>query len=267
MRLGFTKMHGAGNDFVMIDDREGRLDLEGAFRRRLRALANRPDGIGCEGVIIVRRSARCDFGMRFFNPDGSEAELCGNGARCVAAFAKRIGAVRGSKMRFETLAGEIGAEIVAEDSVRIAMPQPFDLRADFVNSGVPHRIVPVADLGGVDVEREGRRIRLSPEFAPAGTNVDFVRYLAPHTLDLRTYERGVEAESGACGTGTVAAAVVGVAQYGLRFPVVARTRGGYELTVDGEFDGSAFRAIRLTGPVRVVFEGEIELDSLDILAK
>ena len=257
----FTKMHGAGNDFVMVDDRVGTFPADAAH---VAALANRPDGVGCEGVILVGKSAKADFAMRFFNPDGSEAELCGNGARCVAAFAREIGAVKSSRMRFETLAGMIEAEVLDDGRVTVAMPTPKDLRADFVNSGVPHKIVPVDDLAAADVAGEGRRIRYSDEFAPAGTNVDFVRYRPPHALDIRTYERGVEAETFACGTGSVAAAVVGVAQHGMSFPVDVRTAGGYILTIGGNFDGAAFSGVTLTGPVKTVFEGEIRLDSLDM---
>ena len=263
MKVRFAKMHGAGNDFVMIDDRDGTFPVEKAT---LAAIGARGTGVGCEGIILVRRSTVADFRMRFFNPDGAEAEMCGNGARCVAAFAREIGAVASDTMRFETIAGFVDAEIIPHPPsllVKIALPDPKDLRPDFVNSGVPHRIVPVEDLARADVEGEGRRIRYSAEFAPAGTNVDFVRYRPPHDADIRTYERGVEAESGACGTGSVAAAVIGVAQHGLSFPVSVRTARGFELTIDGEFDGKSFRSVSLTGPVARVFDGEIDLDSLD----
>lgn len=256
MKVRFAKMHGAGNDFVLIDDRDGAFPCE---RKVLAAIGARGTGIGCEGIILVQKSDRLDFRMKFFNPDGSEAELCGNGARCVAAFAREIGAAKADQMCFETLAGDIGAEIVGEGLVKIAMPDPKDLRANFVNSGVPHCIVPVADLARADVEGEGRRIRYSDEFAPAGTNVDFVTYRAPHDVSIRTYERGVEAETGACGTGSVAAALVGVAQHGLQFPVTVRTVKGFELVVGGVFDGAAFKSVTLTGPVARVFDGEMEL--------
>lgn len=252
MDVRFVKMHGAGNDFIMIDDRSGAFPADA--RKRIAAMAARGTGVGCEGVILVQRSETADFRMRFFNPDGSEAELCGNGARCVAAFAREIGAAASDAMRFETLAGEVRAEIVRPGLVRIGMPDPKDLRENFVNSGVPHCIVPVADLANADVAGEGRRIRFSARFAPAGTNVDFVRYRAPHEADVRTYERGVEAETGACGTGSVAAALVGVAQYGLSFPVTVHTVRGYDLTIDGAFDGAAFSSVTLTGPVKRVYE-------------
>lgn len=252
-------MHGAGNDFVMIDDRDERIPTDDpAFLARL---ANRPDGVGCEGVILVRNSSALDFTMRFFNPDGSEAELCGNGARCVAAFAYAIGAAKAKTMRFATLAGEIAAEVLDDGRVRLAMPQPKDLRKDFVNSGVPHAIVPVADLAAVDVLSEGSRIRYSEAFAPAGTNVDFVQWTGPQALSIRTYERGVEAETFACGTGSVAAALVGVAQYALAFPVVVTTVRGDRLEIGGAWDGETFSGVTLTGPVKTVFSGELEIVS------
>lgn len=260
--IRFAKMHGAGNDFVMIDDRDGAFPA--SDRRRVAAIAARGTGVGCEGVILVQRSESADFRMRFFNPDGSEAELCGNGARCVAVFAKAIGAVRTDAMRFETLAGDVRAEIVGPELVKVWMPQPKDLREDFINSGVPHKIVPTDDLAAADVAGEGRRIRYSAEFEPDGTNVDFVAYQAPGRAGIRTYERGVEAESGACGTGAVAAALVGVAQHGLAFPVAVTTAKGYTLTVDGSFDGMAFSSVTLTGPVKRVFEGELDWRAFDI---
>lgn len=263
--IKFVKMHGAGNDFILVDDRDGSFPVEDY--RRFTALAARRSGVGCEGVILVQRSETADFRMRFFNPDGTEADLCGNGARCVAAFAREIGAAEGKVMRFETHAGLVDAEIVDEGQVKVRMPDPHGLEEDFVVAGVPHKIVPVENLAAVDVENEGRRIRLSDEFAPEGTNVDFVRYRPPSAVSIRTYERGVEGESGACGTGSVAAAAVGVAQHGLAFPVRVKTLGGYELVVDGRCDGGRFSSITLTGPVKRVFSGEVDWDALDPVAE
>ena len=271
MRVRFLKMHGAGNDFVLVDDREGTFPV---VREVLAAIGARGTGVGCEGIILVQKSDRLDFRMKFFNPDGSEAEMCGNGARCVAAFAREIGAAKADRMRFETLAGDVSAEIIRPPAaqplnrltaqlVKVWMTDPKDLRENFVNSGVPHCIVPVDDLARADVAGEGRHIRYSDEFAPDGTNVDFVTYRAPHDADIRTYERGVEAETGACGTGSVAAALVGVAQHGMAFPVAVHTAKGYELVIGGEFDGKAFRDVTLTGLVARVFEGEIDLETLD----
>ncbi len=263
--IRFTKMHGAGNDFILIDDRAAMFPCDD--HRRIAALATRPDGIGCEGVILVQSSEVADFRMRFFNPDGTEVELCGNGARCVAAFARAIGAAQADKMRFETAAGLIDAEIVEEGLVKIAMPQPQDFGEDFCVVGVPHKISVVENLTRTDVETEGRRIRRDEAFAPHGTNVDFVVYREPNRVAIRTYERGVEAETGACGTGSVAAAVIGVADYGLTFPVYVKTVQGYELTVNGQYDGETFSHLTLTGPVKRVFSGEIDWNSLDMVSE
>ncbi|MBR4523301.1 MAG: diaminopimelate epimerase [Kiritimatiellae bacterium] len=260
-KIKFVKMHGAGNDFIMIDNRLG--DFPGYDYRRLAAMGTRRSGVGCEGIILVENSDKADFKMRFFNPDGSEAEMCGNGARCVAAFARAIGAVSGDAMRFETIAGIVSAQILPGNLVKVGMPDPKDFGDDFVVAGVPHKIVPVENISKVDVEKLGRAIRLSPEFAPDGTNVDFVVYRQPNKAIVRTYERGVEAETGACGTGAVATAVVGVKDYGLEFPVTIKTVKGYELVVDGTTDGENFSGVTLTGPYKKVFEGVLDWDELD----
>ena len=263
--IPFVKMHGAGNDFILVDDRAGDFPIDD--HRRIAAMATRPDGIGCEGVIIVQRSETADFRMRFFNPDGTEADLCGNGARCVAAFALEIGAATSAKMSFETAAGLVRAEVLGGQKVKVAMPDPKDFGDDFVVAGVPHKIVPVENLAKADVVGKGRRIRLSEAFAPAGTNVDFVLYRKPNRVQIRTYERGVEAETGACGTGSVAAAVIGVADYGLSFPVHVTTVTGYDLVVDGVYDGETFSSVTLTGPVKRVFSGAIDWDGLDMVSE
>ncbi len=255
--IHFVKMHGAGNDFILVDNRQGDFPL--TTREEIAAFARRPSGIGCEGVILVEKSEKADFRMKFYNPDGSEAEMCGNGARCVAAFALEIGAAKEPKMRLETVAGEVAAEVLSPWLVRIGMPPPHGLKGNFIIAGVPHQIVEETDLAAVDVNTEGRRIRNSAAFAPNGTNVDFVCWQDSHTVLLRTYERGVEAESFACGTGAVATALVGVANGRGTFPVEVRTSRGEKLIVDGNraADGS-FTNVTLTGPVRRVFEGDWE---------
>ena len=269
-KIRFTKMHGAGNDFVLVDDRDGTFPERGNL---IAALAADHTGIGCEGVILVKKSAKADFRMTFYNPDGTEAELCGNGARCVAAFAKRIGAVKANAMTFETGAGLVDAEIVDEGLVKVWMPEPVGRRygmsidgmnvaGDAIVVGVPHFIVPVANVAKVDVAKDGRAIRLSAEFAPNGTNVDFVQYIPPSKAILRTYERGVEAESGACGTGAVATAVAGVEAHGMSLPMHVRSSQGYDLVVEGDYRQSQGTGFTLTGPVRTVFEGEIDIDQL-----
>lgn len=272
--LKFTKMHGAGNDFILVDDRAGAFPAHDHLR--LAALAAPRTGIACEGVILVQESPNADFRMVFFNPDGTEADLCGNGARCVAAFAREIGAAKGAAMTFETRAGLVDAEVLPGGQVKVWMPEPRGRRygmtvcgrsGDFIVAGVPHFIVPCENVASVDVDREGRGIRLSEEFAPEGANVDFVKYIPPNRALMRTYERGVEAESGACGTGAVAAAVVGVERMGMSLPMRIRTSRGFDLVVDGDWRRSKSTGITLAGPVKRVFDGMIDLDSLDVSAE
>lgn len=270
----FTKMHGAANDFILIDDREERFPADDHIR--LAALASARTGIACEGVILLRKSAKADFKMIFFNPDGTEAALCGNGARCVAAFAKAVGAARGNAMTFETKAGLLDAEILADGLVKIWMPDPKGKRyginvegyeGDLVVTGVPHFVVNVPSVSRIDVEREGKMLRLAKEFAPEGANVDFAQFKMPNKIMMRTYERGVEAESGACGTGALACAVVGVETKGLSLPIRVRTSIGYELVVDADWRNGKSTGYTLTGPVKKVFDGEIDIDSLDIASE
>lgn len=271
MKLEFVKMHGAGNDFVLFDDRDGRVPSQDHFA--LAALAARRTGIGCEGVILIQKSSRADFRMRFYNPDGVEVEMCGNGARCAAAFAHSLGAA-GRSMTLETQCGVMDAEWTAA-GVCVWMPEPTRrqyhldvtvggrvIRGHSINTGVPHFVVPVREAGRVNVEKLGRALRLHERFAPEGTNVDFVTLRPPDRMSMRTYERGVEAESGACGTGAVACAVVAVETGGLTLPVRVGTSTGYELVVDGDWRTGQCTGIRLTGPVREVFRGVIDLELL-----
>jgi len=273
-KVAFTKMHGAGNDFVLIDDRAGTFPVHDHIL--LAMLATPRTGIACEGVILVQKSSVADFRMVFFNPDGTEADLCGNGARCVAAFVRDIGMVTSPAMTFETRAGLVDAEVSANGLVRVWMPEPKNRRygmqvkvgdkfiaGDYVEAGVPHFIVPCESVASVDVEGLGRALRLSDAFAPNGTNVDFVQFIPAHKALIRTYERGVEAESGACGTGAVATAIVAVETKKMSLPVHVRTSHGYTLTVDGDWRHAKTTGFTLTGPVKKVFEGVVDLDSFD----
>ncbi len=273
-KISFTKMHGAGNDFVLIDDRAETFPVHDHIL--LAMLATPRTGVACEGVILVQKSAVADFRMVFFNPDGTEADLCGNGARCVAAFAREIGVVSSPAMTFETRAGLVDAEVSPNGLVKVWMPEPKNRRygmqvkvgdtfiaGDYVEAGVPHFIVPCESVASVDVEGLGRALRLSDAFAPNGTNVDFVQFLPAHKAIIRTYERGVEAESGACGTGAVATAVVAVETKKMSLPVHVRTSQGYTLTVDGDWRHAKATGFTLTGPVKKVFDGVVDLDSFD----
>jgi diaminopimelate epimerase len=272
MKLNFVKMHGAGNDFVMIDDRESRAPWQDHLL--MAALASRRTGIGSEGIILIQPSTRADFRMRFINPDGGEADRCGNGARCDAAFAHVIGVAKRA-MTMETRCGLVDAELT-DAGVRVWMPEPdkrrYNLRlrlpdgravtAHYINTGVPHVVVATPDAGQVDVAADGRALRLHTAFAPEGANANFVTLRPPNRLSMRTFERGVEAESGACGTGAVACAIVAVETAGFTLPVRVRTAVGDELIVDGDWRGGQCTGLTLTGPAKEVFRGVIELDDL-----
>ena len=274
----FTKMHGAGNDFVMINDAAGAFPVHDHMR--VAALATRRLGVGSEGVIVVQRSDEADFAISFFNPDGTVADLCGNGTRCAAAFAHDEGIVSKTSMTIATGAGLVDAEVLGGGLVRVWMPEPRarrygvslqvrgrEVRGDLITAGVPHFVVESRSPASVDVAGLGREIRLAPEFAPEGANVDFAQFGKPDRVFVRTYERGVEAESGACGTGSVAAAVVAVETRGLSFPVTVRTGSGYKMTVDGDWRGGCATGITLTGPVKTVYRGSIDIDTLEIGAE
>ncbi len=260
-------MHGAANDFILVDDR--RLTFPVSDRAFIERLADRRTGVGCEGLILIQPSESADFRMRFFNPDGGEAEMCGNGARCVARLAADIGAAP-ARMTIATLAGRLRAEIPAPGRVKLWMTAPRDWCMESriqingsetvchsVNSGVPHAVVPVDDLANVEVERLGRAIRYHAAFAPAGTNANFFAVLEPNILSIRTYERGVEAETLACGTGIVATGLI-AGKLGLVVPpVTVVSAGGERLEVDYRLTGSSAEDVTLEGPAEYVFTGEI----------
>ena len=260
MAIPFWKMHGAGNDFILVDDRSGGFPAdEPSFRA---GLCDRRRGIGSDGLLLLQPSSAADFRMRFFNPDGSEADFCGNGARCIACLAHEIGAAP-VDMRIETRAGLVRAEILASPLVRLHLPPPKDWRMNlsiawknkerplhFVNTGVPHAVAVVDDLAAVDVPAFGAFIRHHPLFAPAGSNADFIQIRGPDSLAIRTYERGVEGETLACGTGILAAALVAEKLGLVRAPVRVRAAGGDELEV-------GLAPLTLTGPAEHSFRGTI----------
>ena len=263
--LHFTKMNGAGNDFVMLDNRDLRLRLDKAAIARL---CDRHRGVGADGLLAVEPAQNgADFRMRYYNADGGEAEMCGNGARCFARFASRIGAKNGA-ITFETIAGTIGARLLG-DNVQIAMSAPHSLAisaellvADeklavhFINTGVPHAIVFVGDLEKTDIVRLGAALRHHANFAPKGTNANFAAELPGGGIAIRTYERGVEGETLACGTGVTAAALIFSRLTGAQSPVAVSVRGGDTLHVGFESDGEGWKNVTLTGPADFVFEGD-----------
>ncbi len=268
MELTFTKMNGAGNDFVLLDNRDLSLTLS---RSGIAHLCDRHRGVGADGLLVVEPASNgATFRMRYYNADGGEAEMCGNGARCFARYARRL--TGSSEISFETKAGIIGAEFPTADAVCIAMSDPHShrepemievngrpLEVHFLNTGVPHAIVFVPDADAVDVVSDGRALRRQEAFAPSGTNANFVQVLAPDTIRLRTYERGVEDETLACGTGVCAAAILHHLRSGAPAPVRVRVQGGDTLLVGFERQGGDFRRVTLTGPADFVFDGTISL--------
>ena len=266
--LRFTKMNGAGNDFILFDNRAGEIDLD---RDQIAQLCDRHRGVGADGILLLEKPTnRADFRMRYFNADGGEAEMCGNGARCFARFAHKVSGQKAT-ISFETPAGVISAELKGY-LVTLRMTEPTDLRLNvelpmvpenktvhFVNSGVPHVIIPVAKIDDADVRREGAAVRYHKMFSPSGTNVNFIEKRGPNKIAIRTYERGVEDETLACGTGIVASALIFAASEHCEGPVTVLARGGDELQVSFEKTQTQFRNVTLTGPAEFVFEGTIEI--------
>ncbi len=274
-KVPFIKMQGAGNDFVLVDARR---PLAVALRASFAAkICDRKFGVGADGLLVIHRSRRADARMRIFNADGSEAEMCGNGARCLAFYY----ALRSGKKRFciETASGILEARIVGRACVNLRMPDPTDIRLDrmvrvggqtleidFINTGVPHAVVEVADLESVPVMRLGRAIRRHDFFMPAGTNVDFIRVRDSRRIDIRTYERGVEAETLACGTGSVAGAIASALNHtregleasdgrAMRHRIKVRTKSGEVLTVAFAVTKYQVSDVWLEGRAQIVYQG------------
>lgn len=267
--IHFWKMNGAGNDFVMIDNRTLRYDLG---REQIAALCDRHHGVGADGLIAVEPAqSGADFRMRYYNADGGEAEMCGNGARCFGRFTNMLSGWSLEKVDFETPAGLIEASYHG-DNVRIAMSDPHSLRLNialdlcgqqktvhFLNTGVPHVVVIMDDLDAAPVREWGAALRYHAEFQPKGTNANFLK-VTPEGITIRTYERGVEDETLACGTGMVSCALVYHLLAGAASPVKVKVKGGdtLEIAFDKNPDGT-FSNVTLTGPADIVFEGEIKM--------
>jgi diaminopimelate epimerase len=271
-RIPFFKMHGGGNDFVLIDHREPFIP-EAEQPQFARRVCHRQLGAGADGLILIEACPTANFRWRFYNADGSEPEMCGNGGRCAARFAV-LNQIAPSDLTFETLAGTIKAEVKGR-RVKLLMSGVGDVSLDrtipldeatlvghCMKVGVPHVAVPVADLEAAPVTQWGRAVRFHPLFAPAGTNVDFIRVEGPQDLSIRTYERGVEDETLACGTGSVASALLCARLGQVRSPVTVHTRGGEALIIHFTLQGEAFSEVFLEGDALVVYQGELWVDEL-----
>lgn len=266
----FVKMTGSGNDFILVDNRNGLISLTDGptFAQKI---CRRKLSVGADGLILIENDPDVDFAWRFYNSDGSEAEMCGNGARCAARFAVLKDIVPGHSMTFRTLAGFIKAEVFGKrvkvqipaihdftPSIPLTMEDGVVVTVHFVNTGVPHVawiLDSEDDLENMDVLRYGRLIRFHERFSPAGTNVNFLWVKDRNTLRIRTYERGVEDETLACGTGSIASATITAALGFMDPPIFVITRGGEVLTVYFEYRDGAFSNVFLEGPALVVYEG------------
>jgi diaminopimelate epimerase len=267
VKIPFMKMSGSGNDFIVIDHRKPIIDQD-RLKEFARKVCQRRTSVGADGLIFIEPSQKADFSWRFFNADGSEAEMCGNGGRCAARFACLKG-IAGSSLSFETIAGILSAKVNGM-RVKLEMTKPSAPTLDetlliegkkytvsSINTGVPHAVVFVKDLEGVDVVRIGRPIRYHAHFRPSGTNANFVRVEDDAHLSVRTYERGVEDETLACGTGTVASALIAAFKGHVRSPVSVKTRGGELLTVHYEIAGEEVKRVFYEGDVHIIYEAEM----------
>ena len=269
MEISFWKMNGAGNDFVVLDNRDHRYVLDKA---RIARLCDRHRGVGADGLLAVEPAEQgADFRMRYYNADGGEAEMCGNGARCFARFVNYLNGFSLEKVSFETPAGVIRATFHGPD-VQIKMSEPNSLQQDLtlqvagteltvhsINTGVPHAVVFVGDIAEVPVKEWGAALRYHEAFAPRGTNANFVHRLGTSHIAIRTYERGVEDETLACGTGTVACAILHHLRTGHPAPISVEVRSGNKLEIGFTREGDNFKHVTLTGPAEIVFQGILEL--------
>ena len=272
--LRFAKMAGGGNDFVVIDNRSGSVTDAVTLTRRI---CTAHLSVGADGLILVETSKNADFRMRYFNNDGSGGEFCANGTRCAARFAVLNG-IAPQKMTIDTDAGRVGADVAGASTVTLSLPSPQRFRAErplrvdgktlrgsSIVMGVPHYVLfPDADLWSLDIAALGRAIRFHPDLKPdGGANVNFVSVRGEHSIEVRTYERGVEAETLSCGSGVVAS-VATCALFGkVASPVSVLTRSGITLQVAFNRDGEALRDVRLTGDARLIYSSELTAETIE----
>lgn len=270
---GFAKLSGAGNDFVILDDRARRVTEPGALTR---ILCTRRLSVGADGMILIEDSTTDTFRMRYFNADGSEADFCANGTRCVARYAYHLGIAEG-EMTIETGAGRVEAEVIgAEVELHLEPPrdwkasQPLETQAagrvdgSSMLVGVPHYVIFHEGEGfwTRDIDSLGREIRHHSDLAPAGANVNFVRIDRGDAISVRTWERGVENETLACGSGVTASVAAAALNGRVRSPVEVKTRSGIVLTVSFDLEAERIGAMRLRGDARIIYESTIAQETL-----
>jgi diaminopimelate epimerase len=280
-KIFFVKMSGAGNDFILFDrNNNPGLTLN---PRVIKNLCDRRNGIGADGVIIISDDEKYDFGMEYFNADGSTGSLCGNGSRCAIKFAELTGRIKNGRAAFTCNRKAYSGDILEPDRIKFFLNSPEDVKLNFeisladkavkvnyINTGSPHVVINInnillnsakensyyTNIDEVPVTEIGGEIRYLKEFAPEGTNVNFI-VLDNKNVKIRTYERGVENETLSCGTGAAAAAVIAFINYGIKPPVNLLTRGGDILIVEFDFIDNKIKNVSLTGPVKLIFTGEI----------
>jgi len=273
--LDFVKMNGAANDFIMVDNRAGSIRLAGDAVARL---CDRRRGVGADGLILIEPARGYDFYMHYYNADGGEEVMCGNGARCAAHFAATLGlganGAPGTSLRFMTGSGAIDA-VVSGDRISMSMMDAREMRRNirsavappgaslhFMVVGTRHAVVPMDDvttLTADDVMKFGRALRYDAAFAPAGANVNFASLAPDGRMHLRTYEKGIEGETFACGTGSVASAVIFAHDGRVKSPVQVVQHSGDVLVISFEPDAQGAGRVRMEGPARVSFRGHADV--------
>ena len=264
--ISFTKMAATGNDFIVIDNRKK--SLPGNKKKLIQDLCAFHTGIGADGVLLLEKSHKASFKMRIFNPDGSEPDMCGNGARCICLWAWKKKIVS-RNFTMETGAGLLKGKILPLNKVKVQLTKPKDLKLNLqvpikgekhkihcINTGVPHAIIFSRNVEKEKVFDLGKAVRWHKTFQPHGTNVDFVEITAKNRILVRTYERGVENETLACGTGVSASAIISALACGLKPPIKAKAKSGDILEIDFEIINNKVGNVTLTGPARIVFEGK-----------
>lgn len=258
MKIHFYKYQGAGNDFIIIDNRDASVSLDTG---QIAFLCDRRFGIGADGLMLLQLTPEADFEMVYYNADGNESTMCGNGGRCIAAFANHIGLI-GKETTFKAIDGRHDAVILPDNNVALHMSDVKHIQFEdgyiIMDTGSPHYVVEVEDTDKVHVFEDGRDIRNQPAFQPKGINVNFVT-AAGRGLKIRTYERGVEDETLACGTGVTAAAIASAKQQTGIFQVPVKARGGDLSVMFEKRQADTAENIILTGGAQFVFEGDIEV--------
>lgn len=280
LEINFTKLTGAGNDFILIDKRlNPNLEIEPSL---IENLCDRRFGIGADGMLVIADVIDLDFEMEYYNSDGSTGMLCGNGARCIIKYADSTGRIKGTKTKFRFQSELYSGEVIDENEIRFNLNPPTDIqkditvevlgksfRAAFINTGAHHVVIDLdkqsfdepelCDIEKFPVSKYGREIRYSDQFAPLGTNVNFISKKGDE-IKIRTYERGVEQETLACGTGSVASAIVSYINGYSIFPISLRTKSMELLKVDFKnSNDEVFENVTLSGPAKIVFEGRIKI--------